>query len=106
LASTLLKSRTTASVLSSPTLYWTVTTAMPGRDTEKTCSIPLISEKTCSAGPATRCSTSLAEAPGKGMKMSAKVTLICGSSSRGVTRIANNPSSRPTMASSGVISVF
>ena len=31
------------------------------------------------------------------------VTLICGSSSRGVTAIANNPSKRARMARSGVI---
>ena len=94
-----------ASVRSSPTLNWTVTTAMPGRETEKTCSMPFISESTCSAGPATRCSISVGEAPGTGMKTSAKVTLICGSSSRGVTRMAKNPSSSPTRASSGVMAV-
>gem|GEM_PF-5617846 len=51
-------------------------TAMPGRETEYTCSMPAMRESTCSAGRATRFSTSRAEAPGKGMKTLAIVTLI------------------------------
>ena len=35
----------------------------------------------------------------------ANVTLICGSSSRGVTSTANKPNSNPTNANNGVISV-
>jgi hypothetical protein len=42
---------------------------------------------------------------GKGMSTLAKVTLICGSSSRGVTSTANTPINNPTSASSGVISL-
>ena len=94
-----------ASVRGWPTRNCTVSTAMPGRDTEYTCSIPSISESICSAGLLTRRSTSRAVAPGKGMKTLAKVTLICGSSSRGVTSTANTPMSKPTSASRGVISL-
>jgi hypothetical protein len=43
-----------------------------------------------------------AEAPGKGTSTSAMVTLICGSSSRGVTSTANRPCRNATSASSGV----
>ena len=46
--------------------------------------------------------TSFAEAPGKGMNTLAMVTLICGSSSRGVTRMANRPKSAAISAISGV----
>ena len=53
------------------------------------CSTPEISASTCSIGEATRLSTCSAEAPGKPMKTLAKVTSICGSSSRGVTSTAN-----------------
>jgi hypothetical protein len=55
--------------------------------------MPAICDSTCSAGVATSDSTSRAEAPGNGMNTLAMVTLICGSSSRGVTMIANRPSS-------------
>ena len=64
--------------------------------------MPLISESTCSAGVATRCSTSCAVAPGKGMNTLAKVTLIWGSSSRGVISTASSPNNSPTRAMSGV----
>src|SRR5574340_1210385 len=47
--------------------------------------------------------TSFADAPGYGISTFAMVTLICGSSSRGVTSTANDPSSTATSASSGVI---
>ena len=47
--------------------------------------MPSIWESTCSAGVETSDSTSFTEAPGNGMKTFAIVTLICGSSSRGVT---------------------
>src|SRR3990167_1094934 len=57
---------------------------------------------TCSAGVATSVSTSFADAPGNGINTLAMVTLICGSSSRGVTRTANRPSSSATSAMSGV----
>jgi hypothetical protein len=60
-------------------------------------------ENTCSAGRATRFSTSAADAPGKGMKTLAIVTLICGSSSRGVTSTAKRPSRKAISAMSGVI---
>ncbi len=69
------------------------------------CFKPFISERTCSAGVLTRFSTSSALAPGKGMNILANVTLICGSSSRGVTITAKKPSNKPTNANNGVISV-
>ena len=95
--------RTNASVRGTPTLYCTVITATPGLDTDMTCSISAICPKTCSAGVATMRSTSLTDAPGKGINTFAMVTLICGSSSRGVTSTANTPSSRAIKASNGVI---
>ena len=95
--------RTKASVRGTPTLYCTVTTAMPGRETDITCSTSAICPKTCSAGVATMRSTSLADAPGKGINTFAMVTLICGSSSRGVTITANTPSNNATNANKGVI---
>ena len=81
-------SRTSASVRGTPTLNCTVTTASPGRDTDITCSTPAICASTCSAGPATICSTSRTAAPGNGISTLAIVTSICGSSSRGVTSTA------------------
>src|SRR3972149_4373747 len=60
-------------------------------------------ESTCSAGVVTSDSTSLADAPGNGISTLAMVTLICGSSSRGVTSTANTPSSSAISAISGVI---
>src|SRR5579863_3779811 len=66
------------------------------------CSTPAISPSTCSMGEDTRLSTCSAEAPGKAMKTLAKVTSICGSSSRGVTRTANIPNSSAARASNGV----
>src|SRR5512134_2490566 len=66
------------------------------------CSTPVICPSTCSAGVATSDSTSLAEAPGNGIRTFAIVTLICGSSSRGVTRTAKTPRSAATSATSGV----
>ena len=96
-------SRTRASMRGTPTLYCTVRTARPGRETEVTCSMPEICASTCSAGPATICSTLRTEAPGKGISTLAIVTLICGSSSRGVTRTAKAPSSKASSASSGVM---
>ena len=99
---TVLYRRTSASVCGTPTLNCTVSTAMPGRDTEYTCSMPLICASTCSAGVATSVSTSRAEAPGNGTSTFAMVTLICGSSSRGVTATAKTPSRNATSASSGV----
>jgi hypothetical protein len=59
-------------------------------------------DSTCSAGRATMASTSRAEAPGQGTSTLAMVTSICGSSSLGVMRVANTPSSSSTSASSGV----
>ena len=102
LAASVSHRRTIASVRGTPTLNCTVSTAMPGRETEYTCSMPGICASTCSAGAATSDSTSRTEAPGNGTKTLAIVTLICGSSSRGVTRTAKTPSSRATSASSGV----
>ena len=49
--------------------------------------------------------TSALLAPGNGISTLAMVTLICGSSSRGVTSTANRPSSRATSASSGVMAL-
>ena len=95
--------RTSASVRATPTLNCTVMMARPGCDTDITCSTPAICASTCSAGPATICSTSRTAAPGKGISTLAIVTLIWGSSSRGVTPTAKNPSSSATRASSGVI---
>ena len=86
-------SRTSASVRGTPTLNCTVITAMPGCDTDITCSTPAMRDSTCSAGVATICSTSRTEAPGNGISTLAIVTLICGSSSRGVTSTAKAPSS-------------
>src|SRR4029078_8282225 len=85
-----------------PTSNWTVSTAIPGRDTENTCSTPAIWASTCSAGVEISVSTSFAEAPGNGMNTFAIVTLICGSSSRGVPATAKSPASRATSAMSGV----
>ena len=64
--------------------------------------MPAICDSTCSAGVATSDSTSRADAPGKGMNTLAMVTLICGSSSRGVTMMAKRPSSAAISAISGV----
>jgi hypothetical protein len=96
-------SRTSASMRGTPTLNCTVITARPGRDTDITCSTPAICASTCSAGVATICSTSRTAAPGNGISTLAIVTLICGSSSRGVTSTAKMPSSSASSASSGVI---
>ena len=95
--------RTIASVRGTPTLNCTVMTARPGRETDITCSTPAIRDKTCSAGVATICSTSRTDAPANGISTLAIVTLICGSSSRGVTSTANAPSSTAASASNGVI---
>ena len=95
-------SRTRASVRGTPTLNSTVTTARPGRATEYVCSMPAICASTCSAGRATMFCTSALLAPGKAISTLAMVTLICGSSSRGVTSTAKTPSSSATSASSGV----
>ena len=103
LALTVSYRRTSASVRGTPTLNCTVITARPGRETDITCSMPAICDSTCSAGVATICSTSRTDAPGNGISTLAMVTLICGSSSRGVTSTANAPSSSATSASSGVI---
>src|SRR5210317_1973644 len=75
---------------------------MPGRETEYTCLTPSISASTCSIGRATRFSTSFVLAPGKPTNTLAKVTSICGSSSRGVTITAKIPSSIAASASNGV----
>ena len=99
-------SRTKASVRGTPTLNWTVSTATPGRETDMTCSTPAICASTCSPGVATMCSTSRTEAPGNGTITLAIVTLIWGSSSRGVTSTAKMPSSSATSASKGVIWAF
>src|SRR5690606_31599387 len=61
-----------------------------------------ICASTCSAGIAASASTSFAAAPGNGTKTFAMVTLIWGSSSRGVTATANSPSRNATSACSGV----
>ena len=95
--------RTKASMRGTPTLNCTVMTAKPGRASDMTCSVPAICESTCSAGMATICSTSATLAPGNGISTLAMVTLICGSSSRGVTSTANAPSSSAIRASSGVM---
>src|SRR6266567_2839449 len=76
--------------------------ARPGFDTENTWSRPWICAITCSAGIATSTSTSFADAPGNGTSTLAIVTLICGSSSRGVTTTANAPKSNASSATSGV----
>ena len=76
--------------------------ARPGLDTDMTCSTSAICESTCSAGVATVCSTSETLAPGNGMSTLAMVTLICGSSSRGVTMTAKMPSNMASNANNGV----
>ena len=78
---------------------------MPGRATEYVCSMPAIWLRTCSAGRATMFCTSSLLAPGKAISTLAIVTLICGSSSRGVTITAKRPSSNATSARSGVIAL-
>src|SRR5690606_19116956 len=93
-----------ASRRATPTSNCTVRMAMPGRDIEYTSSTPASSLITCSAGVATRLSTSATLAPGKGTNTLAKVTSICGSSSLGVISTANRPSSKPVSAISGVSS--
>ena len=98
-------SRTSASVRGTPTWNCTVSTATPGRATEYVCSMPAIWLSACSAGRATMFCTSALLAPGKGISTLAMVTLICGSSSRGVTSTANRPISSATIASSGVIAL-
>ena len=95
--------RTSASVRGTPTLNCTAITAKPGRDNDITCSVPAICESTCSAGIATICSTSATLAPGNGISTLAMVTLIWGSSSRGVTSTAKAPSNKAIKASSGVM---
>ena len=95
--------RTSASVRATPTLNCTVMIAIPGRDIDVTCSTPAIWDSTCSAGVATICSTSRDDAPGKGINTFAIVTLICGSSSRGVTSTAKTPSNSAASANNGVI---
>ena len=69
------------------------------------CFTPEISASTFSIGVATRFSTCCALAPGNGTMTLAIVTLICGSSSRGVTSTANKPSSSAVSPSSGVSSL-
>src|SRR5262252_10274382 len=64
--------------------------------------MPLICETTCSAGTVIRWCTSSVEAAGNGMNTFAIVTLICGSSSFGMTNPANTPRSSPKTASNGV----
>ena len=64
--------------------------------------MPSICASTCSAGVETSDSTSRTDAPGNGMNTFAMVTLICGSSSRGVTATAKRPSRNATSAISGV----
>ena len=93
LALTVSYRRTSASVRGTPTLNCTASTATPGFEIDMTCSTPVIWPSTCSAGVATICSTSRTDAPGKGTNTLAIVTLICGSSSRGVTSTAKTPSS-------------
>src|SRR5690606_24761601 len=93
-----------ASRRATPTSNCTVRMAMPGRDIEYTSSTPASSLITCSAGVATRLSTSATVAPGNGTNTLAKVTSIWGSSSFGVIRTANNPSNSPVNAISGVSS--
>ena len=58
--------------------------------------MPVICDSTCSAGTVTMLCTSSLDAPGNGMITFAIVTLICGSSSFGVTSTANSPSSNAT----------
>src|SRR5688500_9508316 len=76
--------------------------APPGREIEYTYSTPLISEILRSNGLVNCSSTTFAEAPGKGNQTSAIGTIICGSSSRGVTRTANRPSNNAPMINNGV----
>src|SRR5574343_1246754 len=94
--------RTMAGWRSTPTVYSTVSTAMPGREIEYTCLTPSISDNFFSSGKLTSCSTWRASAPGNGTNTLAMVTSICGSSSCGVTSTATRPSNRPRMARIGV----
>ena len=66
---------------------------MPGREIEYTYSTPGTSRSSRSIGMLARCSTSAADAPGICTNTSSMGTTICGSSSRGVRRMANAPSS-------------
>src|SRR5690554_786344 len=103
---TWLYSRTRASWRAMPTSNCTVITAWPWRDTEYTCSTPLISLITCSAGVAMALSTSRVLAPGMATMMSAMVTSIWGSSSLGVTTTDRTPRIIARIASSGVRWLF
>src|SRR3970282_2484564 len=102
LENTWLYRRTIAVWRSTPTVYSTVSTAIPGRLIEYTCLTPSISSSFCSSGVLTSCSTSRALAPTNGTDTFAVVTAICGSSSRGVISTATSPSSRPMIARTGV----
>ena len=58
------------------TSSWMVSTAMPGREIDMTCSTPVMRDSTCSAGVATILSTSRVLAPGKEIMTLAMVTSI------------------------------
>src|SRR5690554_1170346 len=103
---TWLYNRTRASWRAMPTSNCTVITAWPWRDTEYTCSTPLISLITCSAGVAIALSTSRVLAPGIATMMSAMVTSIWGSSSFGVTTTDRIPRIIARIASMGVRWLF
>ena len=79
-----------------------MTEASPGLEVEYTYSTPGISQSSRSSGFVTRCSTSLADAPGMRTKTSLIGTMICGSSSRGSFHTASAPSSTEATSRSGV----
>src|SRR5579875_1009765 len=86
----------------SPTLKRTVTRDWPGWLAEYTYFTPGIPQTSFSIGVVTRSSTSLALAPGIVTKTSIIGTTICGSSSRGVSRMAKAPTRMAKIITRGV----
>ena len=75
---------------------------MPGWLMEYTYSTPGTSRSSRSMGIVARCCTSAGVAPGMRTKTSSMGTTICGSSSRGVIRMAKAPASSAPAMNSGV----
>src|SRR5690349_679506 len=76
--------------------------APPGLEMEETYSTLLISEIMCSNGFVSCSSITFSESRGNDSQTSAIGTMICGSSSRGVTSTANRPSNNAPRMNSGV----
>jgi hypothetical protein len=84
------------------TLKRTVINAIPGRLTLYRYSTPARPHKRRSSGVVSWLSTSFGLAPGYGTMRSTIGTMICGSSSRGVSTTASTPSSSDAKTMSGV----